>query len=96
MNAEINATDDPTTPLQKFGAAMSGFGFACMAFFFSATVLVPITGRIAESLAVPDLVTATVVLFELFGLTVIAGIAGVAAFARGLAIQSLDQAPSSH
>lgn len=84
MNAIDALNNDATTPGQKLTAALSGFGFACLTFFFAALVLVPITGKLATALTIPDVVTVPLVLFELFGLTSIAGVSGVAVFARGL------------
>ena len=74
---------DESTATQKVAASMGGFGFACLAFFFSAVILIPITGSLASALAIPDAITVALVLLELFGLTVAAGIWGVAFVARG-------------
>lgn len=63
-------------------AAMTGFGFACLTFLVSVVVLVPLTGAAAERFGFPELLTVMLVMFEIFGLTVIGGICGVSLAAR--------------
>ena len=89
MNAVETVGKDTSTPSQKLIAAASGFGFACLMFLFAAFVLVPITGRIATALSVPDALAASIVFFELFGLTAIAGLFGVSVVAHGIASRTL-------
>ena len=89
MNSVDTVVKDTSTPIQKLTAAVSGFGFACLTFFFAALVLVPITGSIATALAVPDALAASIVFFELFGPTAIAGVFGVAAVDHGITSKSL-------
>lgn len=85
MNRIGDQIFDDTTASEKLIAALSGFGFACFAFFFSAIVLLPLTGHLEERFAFPVSITATLVFVELFGLTSVAGIFGVVFAARGFA-----------
>jgi len=66
-----------TTALQKCVAAGTGFGFACLTFFLSALVLVPLTGHLGQVMSLPSWMIRFAILFELFGLTSMAGLAGV-------------------
>lgn len=83
--AEVS--QQPTEPtdatfFEKLLASFSGFGFACTAFIFSTCVLVPLTFNVTQQLRLPDWFSASIVFFEIFGLTAIAGIYGVVVTAR--------------
>lgn len=83
-HSTMTLRDDSTTT-EKLIAMLSGFGFACTAFIFSVLVLLPLTGHLAERFHFPDALTITLIFFELFGLTAVAGIAGVVAAVHGFA-----------
>ncbi|MEQ8208440.1 MAG: hypothetical protein RH917_01305 [Lacipirellulaceae bacterium] len=82
-NKSTRAPHDDSTATEKLLAMLSGFGFACTAFFFSVLVLLPLTGHLAERFDLPEALTLALVLFELFGLTAVAGVVGVAVAVRG-------------
>lgn len=79
------ATRDDSSVTEKLVDMLYGFGFACTAFFFSVLVLVPLTGHLAERFNFPETLTISLVFFELFGLTAVAGVAGVVVAASGFA-----------
>lgn len=81
--AEQSYVDDSTFK-DKLIAASTGFGFACAMFILSTLVLVPSTFYLTERLRTPELLNAGVVLFEMFGMTAIAGVYGVVVAERGL------------
>jgi|GEM_PF-5598723 len=78
MSLAANEPADDSTATEKAMVCLSSFGFACAAFFFSAVVLVPLTGSLANIVDLPPALTGGLILFELFGLTTIAAIYSVA------------------
>lgn len=79
-----NDIGDSTT-MEKFTVCLIGFGFSCLAFLLSATVLVPVTGFISNVFALPDIVPQVLILLELFALPVVAALVGVSLAARPIA-----------
>jgi hypothetical protein len=83
MSTNQPLTVDHSTLAAKLIASFTGFGTACAMFIFSTLVLVPLTFQLTQQTHAPNWIAATLVFFELFGLTAIAGLYGVLAAARG-------------
>ena len=77
----MNATDN-STGIEKLSVCLTSFGFACLAFFLSAVLLVPVTGMLHETLGVPALITQALIMLELFGLPVVAAVYGISVAAK--------------
>ena len=65
-------------------ACTSEFGFACVAFFFAALVLVPLTGALSEAFHLSDVIPMVLIMLQLFGLPVVPAIIGVSRAARSI------------
>ena len=88
----MNATTDDSTPLEKFAVAMTAFGFACITFVAAAIIIVPVTGSTMNRIAAPEAITNAAILFELFGLPVIASLFGVTFAARPIVQRQMARA----
>ena len=80
-----------STAGEKAAVCLTAFGFSCGAFFLAALVLIPITGHLAESFSLPDLLTQSLIFIELIGLPIVAALWGVNVAARPIIARQLAQ-----
>ena len=72
--SNIQRTTSATQALIVCGVS---FSFSCLAFAVSLLFLIPLTGYLHEQLGLNPLLTQATVLFELFGLPILAALWGI-------------------
>lgn len=72
----MQATDN-TTAVQKAMVCFTSFSLACLAFVLTAVAVMPLSVGLLNFLGAPDGVVLSTVVLELFGLPIVAALAGL-------------------
>ncbi|QDT68139.1 hypothetical protein MalM25_10550 [Planctomycetes bacterium MalM25] len=68
---------DPTTAAQKAMVCLTSFSLACLAFVLTVVALMPLSVGLLGFLGASDGVVMSTVMLELFGLPIVAALAGL-------------------